>query len=505
MSKRVSNVGDWRNGLPVNVDRDALPVIKEVQHDSREVSEGDLFICIKGMQLDGHDFVDQAIANGASVLIVEGTANLDLDKIKIPLIVVENTRSILADIAAAHEGYPGKEMTVIGITGTDGKSTTAYLTTAALEGCGVKVGLLSTIETRIAGKTVAVPKRLTTQESPVIQKFLRQMANAGCEYVIIEATSHGLSLNRLDNCFFDIALFTNLSKDHLDFHGTFQNYKLAKSRLFSKLESTHKKSKFPIAILNRDDENWVYFADNTNANVITYGVSNVKADIFANEIVQWSDSSTFMLSTDTELIEASVPLPGIFNVANATAALTIGVVLDMDIENLTSALAQCHEIPGRMENIVGAPFEIIVDYAHTPKAMDLVLNTLRSTVEKRIIVVFGCAGERSSDRRKDLGEVVSRLADFSFITEEDSRSEDTDTIIAEIAEAMIFQGSVEEQDFVRIGNREEAINSALKIANPGDLVLIAGKGHEQSIERSDGVYGWDDRKIVKKKISEIFQ
>ena len=505
MSKRGSNLGDWRNGLPTNIDRDGLPAIKEVQYDSRDVSEGDLFVCIKGMEFDGHNFVDQAIARGADVLIVEDTSNLNLNDIKIPLIVVEDTRSILADIAAAHEGYPGKEMTVIGITGTDGKSTTAYLTTAALEACGVKVGLLSTIETRIAGEIVVVSKRLTTQESPVIQKFLRKMANAGCEYVVIEATSHGLALNRLDKCFFDVAVFTNLSKDHLDFHGTFENYRLAKSKLFSSLETSRKKSKFPTAILNIDDEHWNFFSNTTNANVITYGIKNSEADIFADSIIQWSDGSTFMLSTTDEIIEASVPLPGMFNVANATAALTIGVLLDMDVESLASGLAQCRGVPGRMEKIEGAPFGVIVDYAHTPEAMRLVLNTLRSIIDNRIIVVFGCAGERSLDRRKGLGEVVSELADFSFITEEDPRSEDSDAIIAEIANIMIRQGCVENDDFLRIENREEAIQSALEIAETGDLILIAGKGHEQSIERSDGTYAWDDRKITRQKIAEIFK
>lgn len=505
MSKRVSNLGDWRNGLPAYINRDDLPEIKEVQYDSREVTSGDLFVCIKGMQFNGHDFIDDAIARGASVLIVEEASDLDLDGIKVPLIVVENTRSILADISAAHEGYPGKEMTTIGITGTDGKSTTAYLTTAALEGCGIKVGLLSTIETRIAGEIFSVSKRLTTQESPVVQKFLRKMADAGCEYAVIEATSHGLSLNRLDNCFFDVSVFTNLSKDHLDFHGSFENYRLAKSKLFSTLEISRKKSKFPTAILNMDDKHWKYFSDSTKANVITYGIENSEADIFADDIVQWSDGSTFMLSTATEIIEASVPLPGIFNVSNATAALTIGVLLDMDIENLTSALAKCHGVPGRMEKISGAPFEVIVDYAHTPEAMRLVLNTLRSVVENRIIVVFGCAGERSLDRRKGLGEVVSELADFSFITEEDPRSEDSNAIIAEIADIMMYQGSVENDDFLRIQNREKAIQSALEIAEAGDLILIAGKGHEQSIERFDGSYEWDDRKIARQKISEIFQ
>ena len=505
MRKRVSKLGDWRNGLPIYIDREDLPEIKEVQYDSREVEKGDLFVCIRGMQFDGHDFIDQAIAHGASVLIVENAANLNLNDIKVPLIAVEDTRAVLADVSAAHEGYPGKEMTIIGITGTDGKSTTAYLTTAALERCGVKVGLLSTIETRIAGEIFSVSKRLTTQESPVIQKFLRKMADAGCEYVIIEATSHGLSLNRLDNCFFDVSVFTNLSEDHLDFHGSFENYKLAKSKLFSSLEISRKKSILPTAILNRDDEHWKYFSDSTKANVITYGIKNSEADIFADTIVQWSDGSTFILSTTDEVIEASVPLPGIFNVANATAALTIRVLLGMDIENLSSGLAQCRGVPGRMEKIEGAPFEIIVDYAHTPQAMRLVLSTLRSVVENRIIVVFGCAGERSLDRRQGLGETVSELADFSIITEEDPRSEDSDAIIAEIADIMIHQGSVENDDFLRIQNREKAIQSALEIADRGDLVLIAGKGHEQSIERFDGSYEWDDRKMTRQKISEIFQ
>lgn len=496
--------GDWRDALPPEVDRTSLPPIRRVQHDSRRVEPGDLFVCIPGERADGHDFAARAVEQGAVALIVSRDRIEQLAALDVPVVGVADPRVTMASVAAAHEGYPGRTLTVVGITGTDGKSTTAFLTLAALEAAGLTCGLLSTIETRIAGEPVPLDIRLTTQEAPTVQRLLGDMVEAGCTHAIVEATSHGLAMHRLDECAFDVGVFTNLSPDHLDFHGTFEEYRKAKGLLFETLNDQPHGAPQRTAVLNADDPNWRYFADRTRARVVTYGIDNEDADVRTDELMEWSDGSTFTLTAGGDSIEASVRLPGRFNVANATAAITAGAALGLDIEALAAGVAACRGVPGRMERITGAPFDVIVDYAHTPEAMRLVLETLRPVVAGRLIVVFGCAGERSPDRRSGLGRVAAELADYVVLTEEDPRSEPSEAIVADIAIAMTAGGAIEGEQFERVLDRREAIDRALALAKAGDLVLITGKGHEQSIERADGPQPWDDRAVTREQIAQQF-
>lgn len=496
--------GDWRDGLPEGVDRASLPAIRRVQHDSRAVEPGDLFVCIPGERADGHDFAANAVEAGAVALIASGERAEGLSALGPPVVGVRNPRAAMASVAAAHEGYPGRALSVVGITGTDGKSTTAFLTLAALEGAGLKAGLLSTIETRIAGEVVPIEARLTTQEAPVVQRLLGDMVEAGCTHAVVEATSHGLALHRLDHCSFDVGVLTNITPDHLDFHGTFEAYRKAKGTLFEMLNDQPHGAPQRTAVLNRDEPSWEYFAGRTKARVVTYGVDNDDADVRAEGVMGWSDGSTFSLTAGDDSIEASVRLPGEFNVENAAAAITAAAALGLEIEAVASGVAACEGVPGRMERISGAPFDVIVDYAHTPEAMRVVLETLRPVVEGRLIVVFGCAGERSKDRRSGLGGVAAELADYAILTEEDPRSEPSEQIIAEIAEAMVAGGSREEVDFERVEDRRAAIARALDVAQAGDLVLLAGKGHERSIERADGPLEWDDRAVAREEIARRF-
>jgi len=496
--------GDWRDGLPEAVDRASLPTIRRVQHDSRAVEPGDLFICIAGERSDGHDFATAAVEQGAVALISSGERADELGGLGVPTVGVRDPRAAMASIAAAHEGYPGRALSVIGITGTDGKSTTAFLTLAALEAAGLKAGLLSTIETRIGDEVVPIAARLTTQEAPVVQRLLGDMVEAGCTHAVVEATSHGLAMHRLDYCAFDVGVLTNITPDHLDFHGSFEAYRKAKGVLFEMLNDQPHGAPQRTAVLNRDEPSWEYFAGRTKARVVTYGVDNDDADVRAEDVMGWSDGSTFSLTAGEDSIEASVRLPGEFNVENAAAAITAAAALGLDIEAVASGVAACEGVPGRMERIGGAPFEVIVDYAHTPEAMRSVLETLRPVVEGRLIVVFGCAGERSRDRRSGLGRVVAELADYAVLTEEDPRSEPPEQIVAEIAEAMVAGGSREEVDFERVGDRRTAIARSLELAKPGDLVLLAGKGHERSIERADGPHEWDDRAVAREEIARRF-
>lgn len=500
--------GDWRDGLPESLDVPgdpaSLPAIREIRFDSRQVGAGDLFVCARGERHDGHDFAAAAVVRGAVALLVEESRAAEFASLGVPVIGVPDPRATMASISAAHEGYPARSLKVVGITGTDGKSTTSFLVQAALRGCGLKAGLLTTIQCRIDDQVVPNPTRLTSQEAPYVHRMLAEMLEAGCTHAVVEATSIGLDLHRLDAIEFDVAVFTNLSGDHLDYHGDLQKYRAAKGRLFEMLQPAGHRQKAGVAVLNAGDSNWKYFAGRTKGRVITYGLEDADLDVFADEVMLWPDGSTFTVTADEDTVEASVRLPGEFNVLNATAAITAAAALGLDIYGATSGVAMCEGVPGRMERIAGAPFSVIVDYAHTADALRKVVATLRPVVDGRIIVVFGCAGERARERRTGLGAVAAEVVDYAILTDEDPRSEPSDAIIDEIAQAMIAAGAVEADRFERLPDRRAAIARALDLATPEDLVLIAGKGHESTIEYADGPRPWDDRTVTRELIAERF-
>ena len=511
----MSARGDWREGLPTEVERASLPeVVEAIRHDSRAVQPGDCFVCVPGLRLDGHDFAAQAVEAGASVLVAarDRGAALRVAHPGVTVLEVAAPRVTLATLAAAHEGYPGRRLTVVGVTGTDGKSTTSFLAHAALEGAGARTGLITTIGTRIGPRigesttdeVTPNATRLTTQEAPEVQRLLAEMVEAGCTHAVLEATSHGLDLHRLDGCAFDVAVFTNLTPDHLDYHGTFEAYRAAKTRLFAMLDEPTEKRVRRLAVLNRDDAAWSHFARANGKPILTYALKDEEADLLATDVLGWADGSTFALRTDEWEIDASVPLPGRFNVANATAAIAVAAGLRLDPMAAAAGVASMPGVPGRMERVPGAPFPVVVDYAHTPEALRQVLEELRPLTEGRLIVVFGCAGERARERRSGLGAVAAALADFSVLTEEDPRSEPSEAIVDEIATAMLEAGAEEGERFERVLDRREAIARALELAAPGDLVLLAGKGHESSIERATGAVAWDERGVAQELIEERF-
>ncbi len=509
--------GDWRAGLPADVSAEArasLPPARAIRFDSRDVEAGDVFVCIVGGQADGHAFAPQAVARGAVALVAQAGHAGALGDLGVRVVEVPDTRVALATISAAHEGYPAQQMTVIGITGTDGKSTTSFLVLAALEACGITAGLLTTIESRIAGRVLPNPTRLTSQEAPFVQRMLAEMVDAGCTHAVVESTSIGLDLHRLDGCAFDVAVFTNLTSDHLDYHGTMEHYRAAKGRLFELLDEPRPEKAGKAArvrrsaVLNRDDPAWKYFAGRTAARAVTYAIDDVEADVHVEDLMLWPDGATFAVVADDEYIECSIKLPGAYNAANATAALTVAAALRLPIEQAAVGVAACSGVPGRMEPIAGAPFGVIVDYAHTGAALRNAVQALRPIVEEgRIIAVFGCAGERARERRSGLGTAAAELIDVSILTDEDPRSEPSEAIIDEIAQAMLAAGAVEGVSeghcFERIADRRAAIARALAVAQPGDLVLIAGKGHESTIEYADGPRPWDDRAVAREEIARL--
>ncbi|TAJ17286.1 MAG: UDP-N-acetylmuramoyl-L-alanyl-D-glutamate--2,6-diaminopimelate ligase [Dehalococcoidia bacterium] len=511
MTQQPSNLarGDWRRGLPAAVPpdvREMLSPARAIQFDSRQVEPGDVFVCIPGDRADGHSFARSAVERGATALVCLTGREAEVAGLGVPVVAVADPRATLAQVAAAHEDYPAKKMTVIGVTGTDGKSTTCFFVLAALEGARIKAGLLTTIECRIAGTTIPNPTRLTSQEAPFVQRLLAEMVEAGCTHAVVEATSIGLELHRLDACDFRAAIFTNLTPDHLDYHGTVEAYRKAKGRLFEMLPAAGHGQSPGVAVINFDDKAGRYMASRTKARVITYSLKSGDADVLTEDVMLWDDGSTFALTADEEdeSVECSVRLPGDFNVANAAAAITCVTALGIDVGAAAMGVAACAGIPGRMERISGAPFAVVVDYAHTGDALTKATATLREVTNGRLIAVFGCAGERGKERRTGMGEAAARGVDFTILTDEDPRSEASADIIEDIAQAMVAAGAVEGEQFERIPDRRAAIARAFEIAQPGDLVLVAGKGHETTIEYASGAVPFDDRVVAREEIARRF-
>lgn len=501
--------GDWRRGLPAAVPaeaRDALPPVRAIQFDSRQVEAGDLFVCIPGGHADGHAFARGAVERGAAALVCLAGREAEVGSLGVPVVGVANPRATLAQVSAAHEDYPGKKLTVIGVTGTDGKSTTCFFVLAALEGARLKAGLITTIECRIAGTTTPNPTRLTSQEAPFIQRLLAEMVDAGCTHAVVEATSIGLEQHRLDACEFNAAIFTNLTPDHLDYHGTLDAYRKAKGRLFEMLPAASHGRSPGVAVINSDDKAGRYMANRTKARVITYSLQDQEADVVTEDVMLWDDGSTFALTADEEdeSVECSVRLPGDFNVANAVAAITCATALGLDVGAVAMGVAACAGVPGRMERITGAPFPVVVDYAHTGEALRKAAGTLRDVTNGRLIAVFGCAGERGKERRTGMGAAAATTVDLAILTDEDPRSEVSEAIIDDIAQAMLAAGAVEGEGFERIPDRRAAIARAFEVAQPGDLVLIAGKGHETTIEYASGAVPFDDRVVTREEIARLF-
>ncbi len=499
--------GDWREGLPAAarlLGGPALPPrVGAVRHDSRLVEPGDLFVCLRGERSDGHDHAEQATRSGAAAIVAEGGRGEALLETGAAVVEVPDGRAALSAIAAAHEGHPARRLTVVGVTGTDGKSTTAFFSLAALEGAGLSCGLLSTVESRVGGDARPPLSRLTTPEAPDVQRLLAEMVEAGCTHAVVEASSHGLEQHRLDGAGFDVGVITTLGVDHLDFHGTREAYHRAKARLFEALPPGG------WAVLNADEpEAAAYLAASTEARPVRYALEGGPGAAGASvraEGIEWGRRGTrFRLAPGGggARIEARAPLPGRANLQNAVAALSVAHALDLDAVRAASGLARAPGVPGRMELVADSPVEVIVDYAHTEAGLRQLLATLRAGAARRLIVVFGCAGERARERRAGMGRAAAELADYAVLTEEDPRSEEPAAILEAIASAMREAGGVEGASFELVPDRREAIARALDLARPGDAVVLAGKGHERTIERSDGAHPWDERAVAAELVAE---
>lgn len=473
-----------------------LPVAG-IHYDSRRVQPGYIFVCIEGYRTDGHLYIEEAAARGAAGFVITKDTSLPPG---VPYARVSNSRRALAVMGANYYGQPSRALTMIGVTGTNGKTTTSHLIEAVLLARGERTGLIGTIWNKIGDEKLPVVH--TTPESLDLQRILRDMVSSGVGAVAMEVSSHALYLDRVVECEFDIGVFTNLTQDHLDFHGNLADYLAAKMRLFKGLGEKRTKKRPSYAVVNIDDPAGREIEQNTSVPVITYGIRE-KADVRAEDVRLAGHGSSFAVSCREGVIPFTIFLPGEFNVYNSLAAICVGLKEGVPVPVLQEALQKFKGVPGRFQRVdEGQDFTVIVDYAHTPDGLENVLKTARRIVSGRLITVFGCGGDRDAGKRPLMGRISGELSDYSVLTSDNPRTEDPESIVR------MVEGGIKEvgnASYTVIIDRYEAIRHALHYAREGDIVVIAGKGHENYQIIGDRVIPFDDhqvaREILQKEIA----
>jgi UDP-N-acetylmuramoyl-L-alanyl-D-glutamate--2,6-diaminopimelate ligase len=471
--------------------------------DSRQVQPGNLFVALVGGNSDGHRFIPQAVQRGAAAVV----GMQPLSSLAVPYIQVDESRYALAHLAAAYYGHPAQKMVVIGITGTDGKTTTANLLFKVLKAAGLRTGMISTVNAVIGEVELDTGFHVTTPDATDVQRYLFMMAEEGTTHVILEATSHGLAQYRVEACDFDIAVVTNITHEHLDYHGSYEEYRAAKALLFTGLgRSTPKKhSVSQTGILNRDDLSYEHLSAVTLVDQFSYGL-HPQADVRATEISFTPEGMSFQVSGPGFTFPVKSQLVGDYNVSNCLATIAAASVLKLEPEAIQMALAAFEGVPGRMEVIdLGQDFTAIVDFAHTPNALRRALETARQMTHGKVISVFGSAGLRDRAKRRMMAEVSGELADISILTAEDPRTESLQAILEEMAEGIEARGGVEGVTYWRVPDRGDAIRQAVALARAGDLVIACGKGHEQSMCFGTEEFPWDDRVAMRAALSELLK
>lgn len=473
--------------------------ISGIAYDSRAVQPGDLFVALPGLRADGHGFIAAAVAHGAAAVLCQRAPETEP---AVPHVVVSDARKAMADVAAAFYGYPARRLGLVGITGTDGKTTTGFLVHALLQGTGHAAGLIGTVAFKVGDSVHSNTIHQTTPEAPDVQRLLAEMVEACLEFAVIEASSHALMLERLRGCPISTGILTNITSDHLDFHGTLENYRAAKARLFSGLVAKASGAS-ACAILNRDDASYEYMCAASAAPVLSYGLRS-DAAVRAHDVEVRADGIRFRASTPSGIVDISSPLTGRFNVYNLLAALAFAVAQDIPLDMAATALAGMQGVPGRMQRIdEGQPFSVVVDFAHTPDALMKVLDELRPLTTGRLIAVFGAPGERDRTKRPLMGRIAAERADLVILTDDDPRSEDRHQIIAQIASGARNAGPRHGTTLHLCADRREAILLAVRAARPGDTVLLAGKGHEDSITIGTHRMPWDEAAAARDAISAL--
>jgi UDP-N-acetylmuramoyl-L-alanyl-D-glutamate--2,6-diaminopimelate ligase len=495
----TKNLYDLLAPLPhVVARRGGNPEITLITSDSRQVTPGALFVAYPGVSIDGHDFIQAAIDRGAAAVV--GQAAIALEQV--PYIQVRDGRAALAYLCAAWHDFPARKLVLIGVTGTDGKTTTTNLIYNILTAAGLNVGMISTVNAIIGGQAYDTGLHTTTPDAPAVQQYLAQMVAAGQTHCVLETTSHGLAQHRIEACEFDVGVVTNITHEHLDLHGSFEAYRAAKAHLLEMVAAAAPKGIRKTSVLNADDPSFEFLRAIRTERELSYGVA-APALIRAKDIVYQPDSTRWQAITPRGSLALQTHLVGEYNVLNALAAVSVGLALDIPDEAIQRGLAALRGVPGRMERIeAGQDFLALVDFAHTPNALEKALEAARRLTTGQVIVVFGSAGLRDPHKRGMMGEVAGRLADKIVITAEDPRTESLDEIMAAIAQGCLAAGRQAGVDFWCVGDRAAALRLAVQLARRGDVVMACGKGHEQSMCFGTQEYPWDDRQALRAALEE---
>jgi UDP-N-acetylmuramoyl-L-alanyl-D-glutamate--2,6-diaminopimelate ligase len=484
------------------------PITAPVVEADGDLRPGGVFVARRGLSVDGHDFIPRAIEKGAAAVVGER----EIGDLPIPYVQVKNAQEATGYLAAAYHDFPSRKLVVIGVTGTDGKTTTSTLIHSILQvATQNKAGLISTVNAVIGDQKIDTGFHVTTPSAPMIQSLLAQMVANGLTHCVLEMTSHGLAQGRLNGVDIDVAVMTNVTHEHLDYHGSFEAYRAAKGRMFEMLSKSYRKPNVPkISVINADDANADFFAAFPADEVVRYGIEEYgirkqrALNVKGRQIQHWPNFTQFDLYLEGwvvgDLRVTVINLLGDFNVLNSLAAASATRALGINPGRIQKGLGEVTAIPGRLERISeGQDFTAIVDFAHTPNALRNALQAGRGTLQpgKKLIAVFGSAGLRDREKRRLMAEVAAELADFTILTAEDPRTESLDEILGVMAAAMMAKGGVEGETFIRVSDRGEALYRACQMAEAGDIVMACGKGHEQSMCFGTIEYPWDDREAMR--------
>jgi len=459
--------------------------VSDVAYDSRKVTPGTLFVAISGFSSDGNRFIPMAMEKGAAAVVTAKKPEGD-----VPYILVENDRLALALIGCNYYGNPAESMTLIGVTGTNGKTSVTWLLKQLLEKVhNCKAGLIGTMENRIGDEVI--PTERTTPESFELQDLFARMRDAGCRYAIMEVSSHAIALDRVGGVHFDVAAFTNLTEDHLDFHGTMENYCDTKAELFNRCDK---------AVINLDDEWYARIASKATCGILTTSTKQ-EAGLRAEELALHSDGITFTAVYGEERVRVTLPIPGRFTAYNALTVLGVAMQLGVSLTAAAAALATAQGVKGRVEVVStpGKPYTVLIDYAHTPDGLENVLTSVRDFCKGRLIAVFGCGGDRDPIKRPIMGKIGTNLADFAVITSDNPRTEDPMSIIDDILKGV----DVPKEKYTVIENRRKAIRYAMDKAEKNDIIILAGKGHETYQEICGVKHHLDEREEVAAYLEEV--
>lgn len=470
--------------------------IKDIVQDSREVTNGAMFVAMEGLHVDGHKFIPGAIADGAVAVMTTRKADEIGTETDISVLTVPDIDAALKMMVPWFYGYPAQKMRMVGITGTNGKTTTSYLVRHLLRAAGHRVGIIGTIQNMIEDEVI--PTHNTTPNIIDLQRLLARMYKEGMTHVVMEVSSHALDMGRVVGCEYDTAAFSNLTQDHLDYHGTMENYCLAKAKLFESLSAEAKKPNKK-AIVNIDDPAGQVMLDHAKCGHVTYSVKDENASLRALDIKLTGTGASFTVQGDFGQVKINLKITGLFNVYNVLAAIGCALSEGVSLKVIEENLPLFNGVPGRFEAIdKGQKFGVVVDYSHTPDGLENVLRAAREIAENRVLVVFGCGGDRDRTKRPIMGRIAAELADVVVVTSDNPRSEDPDFILSEIVPGV--EEKIGGKQYEVIADRRHAIFRAIKLAQEGDMVVIAGKGHEDYQILKDKTIHFDDREQAREAL-----